>query len=68
MKCLHIVLDRGESLKLFTTDQSYIEVMALIGGGLVLEEEVGCGSGGDGCFSFVLRAKPPVDRGQLDNP
>lgn len=52
MKCLHIVLDRGESLKLFTTDQSYIEVMALIGGGLVLEEEVGCGSSGDGCFSF----------------
>lgn len=48
LKCLHIVLDGGESLKLFTTDQSSIEVMALIGGGLVMEE----GSGG-WLFFFV---------------
>lgn len=63
------MLDRGESLKLFTTDQSYIEVMALIGRGLVIEVEVG---GGGGCFSLsaseATRRPGRDDRGQLDNP
>lgn len=49
------MLDRGESLKLFSTDQSSIEVIALIGRGLVMEVEVG----GGGCF-LCLGVKPPV--------
>lgn len=56
VKCLHIVLDRGESLKLITTNQSSIEVMALIGRGPVIE--VG------GCF-LCLGVKTPVGQAEM---
>lgn len=44
VKCLQIVPDRGESLKLLTADQSFTQVTALIGGGPVMEVDI------SGCF------------------